>query len=483
MNRDIYRDPLVSRYTSRRMQELFSENTRFRGWRTCWIALAEAERELGLDHLISEQAIAELHQCRDDINYDTAEAKEKELRHDVMAHVYAYGEQAPSAAGIIHLGATSQFVVCNTDLTLHRTALNYVRSDLLMAIENLSNTVDKLKDIPVLGATHFQVAQPTTVGKRLSLALQDLMMDLDALEWVMGHIKARGAKGTTGTQASFLTLFGGDRDKVRELDARVSQKLGFESSFPVTGQTYPRKLDTKIAEVLAGIGASANWLGTNIRLMSGLKELDEPFGKHQVGSSAMAYKRNPMRSERMCSLARKLMNLPADFHATHANQWMERTLDDSAIRRMDIPQAYLLTDAILGLLIDITNGLVVNRAIVDKRLAEELPFMATEEIIMAAVEKGASRQVAHEAIRDHSVEAARCVKELGMPNDLIDRLGSDDRIPMNAAELKAIAQEPQRFIGLASEQVEDYLQREVRPRLNANRHHMKTRNEVNRVNV
>ncbi|NLN61419.1 MAG: adenylosuccinate lyase [Myxococcales bacterium] len=483
MSRDVYRDPLVSRYTSRRMQELFSENTRFRGWRDCWIALAEAERELGLTHLISEQAIAEMREHRDDINYERAEAKERELRHDVMAHVYAFGEQAPSAAGIIHLGATSQFVVCNTDLMLHRTALDYVHADLLHAIENLAAAAEQFKDVPVLGATHFQVAQPTTMGKRLCLALQDLMMDLDAIEWVMGQIKARGAKGTTGTQASFVTLFNGDADKVRALDARVSEKLGFEASFPVTGQTYPRKLDTKIAETLAGIGASASWLGTNIRLLSGLKELDEPFGRHQVGSSAMAYKRNPMRSERMCSLARKLMNLPVDFHATHANQWLERTLDDSAIRRMDIPQAYLLTDAVLGLLIDITSGLVLNRAIVNKRLAEELPFLATEEILMAAVEKGASRQVAHEAIRDHSVAAAHSVKELGQTNDLLERLAGDDRIPLSASELSAIAQTPERFIGLAAIQVDDYLQQVVRPHLDARRQHMVTRDEASRVNV
>jgi len=465
MTRDIYRDPLVSRYTSRTMQALFSEDTRFRTWRRCWIALAEAQRELGLTDAISAEALEQMRAFADDIDYALAEAKERELRHDVMAHVHAYGAQCPAAAGIIHLGATSQFVVCNTDLILHREALSLIRDDLARAIARLASTVARYRALPILGATHFQPAQPTTLGKRLSLALQDLLLDLDAVEWARGLIVARGAKGTTGTQASFLALFHGDHGKVEALDAMVSRKLGFAGSFPVTGQTYPRKLDTKIAEALAGIGASAHWLGTNVRLMSGLKELDEPFGERQVGSSAMAYKRNPMRSERMCSLARKLMTLPADFHATHANQWMERTLDDSAIRRMDIPQAYLLADAVLGLLIDIGGGLHANEAVIRARLDAELPFMATEEILMASVERGASRQEAHGVIRDHSVEAARMVKEEGRRNDLIERLAEDGRIPLDAAELAAVARDAAGFVGRAAEQVDAFLSGVVGPRL------------------
>jgi adenylosuccinate lyase len=452
------------------MQELFSEQTKFSTWRRCWIALAEAEAELGLDHLISKEALDQMRAHVDDINFEVAEEKERELRHDVMAHVHAFGAQCPAAAGIIHLGATSQFVGCNTDLILHRKALAFIKRDLVRSIAQLSDFVERTKDTPILGATHFQPAQPTTVGKRFSLALQELLMDLDALEWVEGQIKARGAKGTTGTQASFMTLFNGDVSKVKELDRRVSKKLGFDCAFAVTSQTYPRKLDTKIAEVLAGIGATAHALGTNIRLMSGLKEIDEPFGKKQVGSSAMAYKRNPMRSERMCSLARKLIGLVQDFHATHVNQWLERTLDDSAIRRMDIPQAYLLCDGVLGLLQDIAGGLIVNEAPIRRRLKEELPFMATEEILMAAVEKGASRQDMHEVIREHSQEAARQVKMEGRTNDLLDRLAADDAMPLSREELEQIAAEPSRFVGCAGHQVSDYLKDIVRPRLAAYSH-------------
>ncbi|MCK9462575.1 MAG: adenylosuccinate lyase [Proteobacteria bacterium] len=465
MDRDVYREPLVSRYTSRAMQELFSEDTKFRTWRRCWIALAEAQRELGLTGIVSEEALAEMRAHADDIDYELAEKLERELRHDVMAHVKAYGALCPAAAGIIHLGATSQFVVCNTDLILHKRALGLIRDDLVRAIDRLAATAERYADLPVLGATHFQPAQPTTLGKRLCLGIQDLLADLDAIEWAASRVVARGVKGTTGTQDSFLKLFGGDHAKVEAIDALVSRKLGFEGSFPVTGQTYPRKLDTKIAEALAGIGASAHWIGVNVRLMSGLKEVDEPFGARQVGSSAMAYKRNPMRSERMCSLARKLMNLPADFQATHANQWMERTLDDSAIRRMDIPQAYLLADAVLGLLLDVGGGLVANPAAIRARLVAELPFLATEEILVAAVARGGNRQEAHEVIRDHAVEAARRVKEEGLPNDLLERLAADPRIPLGAEELRAIAADPARFIGRAPEQVTAFLEGSVRPRL------------------
>ncbi len=472
MSREVYREPLVSRYTSQAMQKLFSERTKFTTWRRCWIALAEAQHELGLESIVTWKAIEEMKAHADDINFEVAEKKERELRHDVMAHVHAFGEQCKSAAGVIHLGATSQFVGCNTDLILHREALELVRGDLLRGISNLAGFVEKFKGLPILGATHFQPAQPTTMGKRYSVALQDLILDLSALEWVMGEVHARGAKGTTGTQASYMKLFGDDHDKVEALDRLVAKKLGFDSAFPVTGQTYSRKLDTKITEVLAGIGATAHWIGTNIRLQSGLKELDEPFGKKQVGSSAMAYKRNPMRSERMCGLSRKLMGLTQDFHATHATQWMERTLDDSAIRRMDIPQAYLLTDAILGLLIDITSGLIPNEAPIRRRLTEELPFMATEEILMAAVEAGGNRQDVHEIIREHSQEAAKKVKLEGKNNDLLTRLAGDDRLPLDLKSLEQLAADPARFIGRAEQQVEAFLSETVRPLLEKHKEHI-----------
>ncbi|MFO8073237.1 MAG: adenylosuccinate lyase [Polyangia bacterium] len=465
MSRDVYRDPLVSRYTSRAMQELWSERTRIRTWRRCWIALAEAQRELGLGDLVGEEALGQLRAEADNIDFDRADRLEHELRHDVMAHVRAYGEQCPAAAGIIHLGATSQFVVCNTDLILHRRALARIRDDLARAADRLASTAERLAEVPVLGATHFQPAQPTTAGKRLCLGVQDLLLDLDAVEWALERVAARGAKGTTGTQASYVALFGGDAEKAAELDRRVAAKLGFDSAFPVTGQTYPRKLDTKICEALAGIGASAHWLGVQVRLLAGLEEMEEPFGARQVGSSAMAYKRNPMRSERMCSLARKLIGLPADFQATHANQWLERSLDDSAIRRIDIPQAYLLADAVLGLLIDIAGGLEINRASIDARLEAKLPFLATEEILAVAVERGADRQEAHEVIRRHAVEVARLVRNEGRPNDLLERLASDSDLPLSAEDLAAVAGDASRFTGRAADQVRAFLEKTVRPRL------------------
>jgi len=465
MSREVHRDPLVSRYSSRGMQELFSEQTKFRAWRRCWIALAEAQRELGLGDIVTEEALAQMRATADDVDFAAAERWEREIRHDVMAHVRAWGEQCPAAAGIIHLGATSQFVGCNTDLLLHARALGMVRGDLARAASALAGFVEEHRALPVLGATHFQPAQPTTLGKRFAVALQDLLLDLDSVEWAAGLVRARGAKGATGTQASFLRLFGGDREKVRRLDRLVAEKLGFEEAFPITGQTYPRKVDTKIAEALAGIGATAHWIGTNVRLMAGLEELEEPFGDRQVGSSAMAYKRNPMRSERMCSLARKLMGLPADFHHTHAVQWLERSLDDSALRRIDIPQMYLLADAVLGLLADVCSGLRPNEAAIRRRLDAELPFLATEEILMAAVERGADRQAVHEAIREQAVAVALAIRDEGAGNDLLDRLAGDDRVPLGAEEIRAVAGDPARFVGLAADQVEDFLSSVVRPRL------------------
>jgi adenylosuccinate lyase len=465
MSKEIYQEPLVSRYTSREMQELFSESTRIKTWRRCWIALAEAQNELGLSDIVTREMINELKKHADDIDFDLAARKEKEIRHDVMAHVFAYGQKCPLAEPIIHLGATSQYVVCNTDLILQKKALQLVKNGLVNVIANLANFANKYKDLATLGYTHYQPAQPTTVGKRTTLYIQDLLMDLDYVEHLEKQIKARGAKGTVGTQATFLELFKGDHEKVRQLDKLVATKLGFDQCFPVTGQTYPRKLDMKMAETLAGIGASAHKFAVDMRLLSNLKVQEEPFAKKQVGSSAMAYKRNPMRSERMTGLARKLMGLVADFSATYANQWFERTLDDSAIRRMDIPQAFLLADSILKLYINISSDMVVFPKQIEKHLFQELPFMATEKILMAGVEKGRSRQELHAIIKMHSLAAGKIVKEEGKNNDLLQRLAADAGIPFTLSDLESIISDFQQFTGRAKEQTEEYLDETVRPRL------------------
>lgn len=463
-DRDVYQEPLVSRYTSPEMQRLFSERHKFITWRRCWIALAEAQHELGLKAVTGEM-LAQMKQHVDDIDFELVEAKEKEIRHDVMAHVFAYGQQCPLAEPIIHLGATSQFVVCNTDLMVQKEALNLIEKALLRSIANLARFARKYAGLPTLGYTHYQPAQPTTVGRRTTLYLQDLLMDLDYIAHLRAQIKARGAKGTVGTQASFLELFNGDHAKVRALDRLVAHKLGFDSTFAVTGQTYPRKLDMKTAETLAGIGASAHKFAVDLRLLANLKVLEEPFEEKQVGSSAMAYKRNPMRSERMTGLARKLMGLPADFAATAANQWFERTLDDSAIRRMDLAQAFLLTDAVLRLYINITDNMVVYPKQIEKHLQEELPFMATEKILMACVERGESRQHMHELIRGHSVAAGLGVKQEGAANDLLRRLGEDGRIPFSTAELEALLGAYQSFTGRAEAQTLEFLKEQVEPLL------------------
>lgn len=462
MNRDVYQEPLVSRYTSREMQELFSERYKFTHWRKCWVALAEAQHELGLKAVTSEM-VAELKANVENINFELAADKEREIRHDVMAHVYAYGQQCPLAEPIIHLGATSQFVVCNTDLLIQKRALLIIKKALLKVIANLANFCESHKDLATLGFTHYQPAQPTTVGKRNTLYIQDLLMDLEYIEQLEGQIKARGAKGTVGTQATFIELFNGDHEKVRELDRLVSRKIGFEQAFAVTGQTYPRKLDMKTAETLAGIGASAHKFAVDLRLLSNLKVQEEPFESKQVGSSAMAYKRNPMRSERMTGLARKLMGLPGNFAATAANQWFERTLDDSAIRRMDIAQAFLLTDAILKLYINITNDMVVYPKQIEKHLREELPFMATEKILMACVERGKSRQDMHEVIREHSVAAGFAVKNQGASNNLLELLAKDDRIPFGHQELDNLISNYQQFTGRAAMQTTEFLKEQVAP--------------------
>lgn len=461
-DRTIYQEPLVSRYTSPAMQHLFSEQFKFTNWRRCWVALAEAQHELGLK-LVTGEMVDELKAHVDDIDYELAAAKEKEIRHDVMAHVFAYGKKCPLAEPIIHLGATSQFVVCNTDLIIQKEALKLVKKALINVIYNLSEFCRSYADLPTLGFTHYQPAQPTTVGKRNTLYIQDILMDLDYIEYLEQQVKARGAKGTVGTQATFLELFEGDHDKVRELDRLVSEKLGFDEVFEVTGQTYPRKLDMKTAETLAGIGSSAHKFAVDMRLLSNLKVQEEPFAQKQVGSSAMAYKRNPMRSERMTGLARKLMGLPANFSATSANQWFERTLDDSAIRRMDMAQSFLLTDAILKLYINITSNMVVYPKQIERYLREELPFMSTEKILMACVEQGKSRQDIHEVIRDHSVAAGLVVKQEGKRNDLLDRLAGDDRIPFGISELNGMIENFNEFTGRAGSQTSEFLSEIVDP--------------------
>jgi adenylosuccinate lyase len=465
MSKEIYQEPLVSRYTSREMQELFSERTRIQTWRRCWIALAEAQNELGLSEIVTQEMINELQEHADDIDFDMAAGKEKEIRHDVMAHVFTYGRKCPKAEGIIHLGATSQYVVCNTDLILQKKGLELIKNGLVNVIANLADFANKHKGLATLGYTHYQPAQPTTVGKRTTLYIQDLLLDLDYIENLEKQIKARGAKGTVGTQATFLELFNGDHEKVRQLDSLVARKLGFEQNFPVTGQTYPRKLDMKTVETLAGMGASAHKFAVDLRLLSNLKVQEEPFAKKQVGSSAMAYKRNPMRSERMTGLARKLMGLVANFSATYANQWFERTLDDSAIRRMDIPQAFLLADAIIKLYINISSDMVVFPKQIKKHLLQELPFMATEKILMAGVEKGKSRQELHEIIKIHSLAAGKVVKEDGQDNDLLQRLADDAEIPFTLAELESMISNFQQFTGRAQEQTDEFLHNFVSPRL------------------
>ncbi len=468
MSRDIYQEPLVSRYTSLEIQQLFSEKTKFTTWRKCWLALAEAQFELGLTDIISADMLNEMRANISDIDFDIAAKKEKEIRHDVMAHVYEFGLKCPKSAGIIHLGATSQFVVCNTDLLIQRSAMLFIRSSVLQVISNLSEFCSKYKDLPTLGFTHYQPAQPTTVGKRNTLYLQDLLMDLEYIDSYLAQIKARGAKGTVGTQATFLELFKGDHEKVRQLDALVAKKLGFTETFAVTGQTYTRKLDMKLAETLAGIGATSHKFAVDLRLLSNLKVQEEPFEKNQTGSSAMAYKRNPMRSERLTGLARKLMTLPQNFASTYSNQWFERTLDDSAIRRMDIPQCFLLTDAILKLFINITSDMVVFPAQIRKHLVAELPFMATEKILMEAVEKGESRQEMHELIKEHSLAAGKVVKELGKENDLLNRLADDERIPFSLQELEFMISDYSQFTGRAKEQTEEFLHEIISPLLKKN---------------
>lgn len=458
--KNTYESPLTSRYASREMQALFSLDKKFRTWRKLWVALAESQMELGLD--ISQDQVDELKKNQDNINYDIAQAREKEVRHDVMSHVYAYGIQCPKAAGIIHLGATSCFVGDNTDLIIDYEALDLIKKRLVKLISILSRFADQYKDLPTLGFTHFQPAQPTTVGKRACLWIQDFIFDLESLEDFLQRRRLRGVKGTTGTQASFLELFDGDYEKVKLLDKMVVKKMGYDDVFAVTGQTYSRKLDSQLVNILAGIAQSATKFSNDIRLLQHLKEIEEPFEKNQIGSSAMAYKRNPMRSERIASLARYIIADMINPAMTVSGQWFERTLDDSANRRISVPEAFLATDAVLNLCANVSDGLVVYPKLIGQRLMKELPFMATENIMMDAVKKGGNRQELHEKIRLHSLAAARIVKEEGGENDLVDRIAGDPSFGISKEEIIEILR-PDLYIGCAPMQVREFLENIVKP--------------------
>jgi len=463
MDPKAYQNPLTSRYASQEMVYLFSAEKKFTTWRRLWLALAEAEAELGLP--ISEPQIDAMRGSINDLDLPLAEAYEKKLRHDVMAHVHAWGDQIPEARPIIHLGATSCYVGDNTDLLILADGLDIILSKLANVIDAMATFAREYADLPTLGFTHYQPAQPTTVGMRASLWIQDLMMDLERISDLRSSLRFRGVKGTTGTQASFLALFDGDSNKVDALNQKVPLAFGFTSSYAVTGQTYPRKVDHSVLSTLAGLGVSAHKFATDIRLLANLKEIEEPFGKHQIGSSAMAYKRNPMRSERICALSRHLIALQQDAAYTAAVQWMERTLDDSANRRIALAEAFLTADGILETFLNVSRGLVVYPKVIRARLDAELPFMATENILMAMVRHGADRQEIHEAIRVHSQEAARTVKELGKSNDLIERIKSDPVFSPIHGELESLL-DPASFIGRAPELVQHFLDREVEPALN-----------------
>jgi len=448
------------------MQELFSPDMKFKTWRKLWIALAEAEKELGLD--ITDEQIEELKSHQDDINYEAAEKYEKELRHDVMAHVHAYGDQCPKAKGIIHLGATSCYVGDNTDVIIMYEALKLIRKKLIAVMARLSDFAMKYKDQPTLGFTHFQPAQLVTVGKRACLWLQDLLIDLEDLDYVLSTIKLLGNKDTTGTQESFLNLFEGDQEKTKKVDELIAKKMGFSKTFPISGQTYTRKQDSRVLNVLSGIAQSAYKFSNDIRLLQSMKEIEEPFEKSQIGSSAMAYKRNPMRSERISALARYVIVNSLNPAITASTQWFERTLDDSANKRISIPEAFLAVDAILNLYINVAGGLVVYPKVIERRIMEELPFMATVKILMHAVKRGGDRQELHERIRVHSMEAAKQVKVEGKKNDLIDRIAADKMFNLNVDEIKSIL-EPKNFIGRAPQQVEEFISEYIQPVLDKNK--------------
>lgn len=463
--KELYENPLSSRYASQAMLRLFSPDRKFRTWRRLWIALAEAEQELGLP--ITDEQIAELRSHAETINYSVAAAREAIVRHDVMAHVHAYGEQCPKAKGIIHLGATSCYVGDNTDLILMAEGLRLIRDRLLAIIRDLASFADQYKSLPTLGFTHFQPAQPVTVGKRATLWLHDLAMDLEDLDYVLNNLAFLGSKGTTGTQASFLSLFDGDHQKVLQLDQIIARKMGFSKVYPVSGQTYSRKVDSRVLAVISGIAQSAHKFSNDIRLLQHLKEVEEPFEESQIGSSAMAYKRNPMRSERIASLARYVMTASLNPVLTASGQWFERTLDDSANKRISIPESFLAIDAILILMKNISSGLIVYPEVIQRHLTAELPFMATENILMAAVRRGGDRQVLHEKIRKHSMDASNRVKLEGAENDLLQRIAADPSFDLAQEELAELL-DAGLYIGRAPQQVEEYLEQVVYPLLKAN---------------
>lgn len=460
MKRDIYESPLSARYADSEMKYLFSPDKKFRTWRRLWIALAEAEMELGLP--ITQEQIDEMKAHQDDINYEVAEAREKEVRHDVMSHVYAFGQQCPKAEPIIHLGATSCYVGDNTDLILMNEALQLLEKKIVSVLRVLAKFADAYKNLPTLAFTHFQPAQPTTVGKRATLWMQDLLLDLEDVQYQLRKAKLLGSKGTTGTQASFLELFDGDHEKVKALDRRIAEKMGYAGVFPVSGQTYSRKVDSQFMNVLSGIAQSAAKFSNDIRLLQHLKEIEEPFEKHQIGSSAMAYKRNPMRSERIASLARYVIADAQNPAMTASTQWFERTLDDSANKRISIPEAFLAVDGILNLYRNVADGLVVYPKVIAQHLNRELPFMATENIMMDAVKRGGDRQQLHERIRQHSMAASRVVKEEGGENDLLQRIAADPLFGVTLEQLQEVVR-PQKYVGRAPQQVTEFLNETVAP--------------------
>ena len=470
-NNEIYQSPLSARYASREMQYIFSPDMKFKTWRKLWIALAETELELGLSEngkpVITQEQIDELKAHADDINYEVAKEREKLVRHDVMSHVYAYGQQCPKAAGIIHLGATSCYVGDNTDVIVMTEAMKLVRKKLINVINELAKFARTYKDLPTLAFTHFQPAQPTTVGKRATLWMQELLLDLSDLEYMIGQQKLLGSKGTTGTQASFLELFNGDHEKVRQIDKKIAEKMGFAECYPVSGQTYSRKVDSRILNVLSGIAQSAHKFSNDIRLLQHLKEIEEPFEKNQIGSSAMAYKRNPMRSERIASLSNYVIADSINPAITAATQWFERTLDDSANKRISVPEAFLAIDGILDLYLNVVDGLVVYDKVIYQRFMKEIPFMATENIMMDAVKRGGNRQELHERIREHSMAAGAVVKKEGRENDLVDRIAADPAFGMTKEEIEALL-EPKNFVGRAPEQTEEFLDEVVQPILDVN---------------
>lgn len=482
MSTDRYTSPLSERYASKEMQYIFSQDMKFTTWRKLWIALAETEMELGLSEngkpVITQEQIDELKAHVSDINYDVAVEREKLVRHDVMSHVYAYGRQCPKAAGIIHLGATSCYVGDNTDIIIMNEALKLVHKKLVSVIAELANFANKYKDQPTLAFTHFQPAQPTTVGKRATLWLQEFMMDLEDLEYVQSTLKLLGSKGTTGTQASFLELFNGDQETIDKIDPMIAEKMGFKACYPVSGQTYSRKVDTRVLNILAGIAASAHKMSNDIRLLQHLKEVEEPFEKNQIGSSAMAYKRNPMRSERIASLSRYVMVDALNPAITSATQWFERTLDDSANKRLSVPEGFLAIDGILDLCLNVVDGLVVYPKVIYKHFMAEIPFMATENIMMDAVKEGGNRQELHEKIRQLSMEAGKTVKEEGKENNLVDLIAADPAFGLTKEQIEANLK-PELYVGRAPRQVEVFLRDVVNPVLDANKSELGVKAEIN----